>query len=394
MHKFKVKYEPLQVRNILIEMKNLSELMVYSAYCSVIYGDVKLAKEVMRLEERVDYLNLQLVMHASLATRTAEDAESMLSVFRMASAIDKISDAAADIASVVVTSKPLLLVGRMLTKSEELISRVKVREGSPLANHTLEEVYDLLGYIFDVFAIRRGERWILEPDLGFRLGVDDVLLVRGSLEAITSLRRQALDMLKEAQPAELPSKYERIVKGLRELRDVSDLMVDLACSALITNSRRIAERIVSLENYVDELYINYEREVISTKELSLDDMLKLIRIAVATENIADAANEMAEIILRDIRPHPVLSMVMRESNERLLDIDVTESLDGKTIEDLGLKKLGASVLAVKRGEKWIIRPSQRMMLLRGDTLLIRCYSEAEDAILAMFQVRNKNGKMA
>ncbi len=384
MHYSRVKYEPIQVKDLLIKMKNFAELMVYLAYCSVMYGDSKLAKEVMRLEKYVDYLSLQLLIHASLATRNVEDAISMLSIFKAASAMDKISDAAADIASVALDSKPSLVGRVILGLGEEIVSRIKIRKNSRLIGLTLKEVFEKIGFIFDVLAIRRDEHWFLEPSPTFRLDVDDAIIVRGHQVGLNSLKREALDV-QEKERIEVPSKYSVILMALKELRDVSDLMVDLACSALATGSRKIAEIIIDLENYVDGLYISYEQKVLKSKEFDINDMLKFVRIAVATENIADAANEIAEVILRGATPHPILVSVFREAEERIIDVKVNEILANKRLGELELEKIGAIVLAVQHEDKWLIKPRSDFKLQYGDTLIVRCYAEAEEKLLEILR---------
>ncbi len=97
-----VEYEPIPVKELLKEMKNISSLMVDLAYLSVLHRDVELAEEVFELEKKMDKLEILLTMQASLATRSPRDAEKIVSIHRLATASNKISDAAADIASIVL----------------------------------------------------------------------------------------------------------------------------------------------------------------------------------------------------------------------------------------------------------------------------------------------------
>ena len=97
-----IKYEPIGVREVLTEMKDLSELMVDLAYSAVLFNDREIAEEVKELESRVDHLRYILSMNAMIAVRDAEDAESMIPIVTVASAADKISDVAADIATIVL----------------------------------------------------------------------------------------------------------------------------------------------------------------------------------------------------------------------------------------------------------------------------------------------------
>ena len=100
----KIEYTPISVRDALTEMKNLSEVMIDLAYSAALFHSHELAEEVLELEERVDYLAYVLNMTVMLAARDAEDAEALVGVSIVASATNDISDAAADVASLVLAS--------------------------------------------------------------------------------------------------------------------------------------------------------------------------------------------------------------------------------------------------------------------------------------------------
>ena len=93
--------EPKSVKDLLVEAKDASELMVDLAYAAVFFNEQKLAREVERLEERMSGNLHRLRMVAMLAARSPEDAEGMAAVLWIADAVEKIGDAASDIARVV-----------------------------------------------------------------------------------------------------------------------------------------------------------------------------------------------------------------------------------------------------------------------------------------------------
>ncbi|MDQ4024880.1 MAG: potassium channel protein, partial [Actinomycetota bacterium] len=115
---------PRTVKGLLAEIKDSSELMIDLAYAAVFFGDTDLAKEVRRLEERMFEHLHQLRKMAILAARSPEDAEHMAGVLEIASAVEKIADAAEDISHVVSSGLGInddLL--RDLRHSDEIISR-------------------------------------------------------------------------------------------------------------------------------------------------------------------------------------------------------------------------------------------------------------------------------
>lgn len=63
--------------------------------------------------------------------------------------------------------------------------------------------------------------------------------------------------------------------------------------------------------------------------------LGLIRLGVVTEKIADAASQISEVVLRGIKPHPILKLAIREAEETVFHTRVATSsvLAGKTLKE-------------------------------------------------------------
>ena len=66
------------MKDILKEMKNISDLMIDLAYYSAMYRDEALVDEIIKLGDYVHRLELQLMMQAAIAVRSAHEAERML----------------------------------------------------------------------------------------------------------------------------------------------------------------------------------------------------------------------------------------------------------------------------------------------------------------------------
>ncbi|MCD6096577.1 MAG: hypothetical protein J7J99_08480 [Thermoprotei archaeon] len=383
---YRIDYAPVSVKDILIKMKNLASLMVGLAYYSILYDDRKLAKEVYNLEELVDFLNLQLIMQASIATRSAKDAKRMISVFRLASAIDKISNAAADIAAIAFAKRRTKIMASAITSSRDMIARIKIRQGSSIVGKSLREIHKILDIVFDVIAVRRNTRWILEPKSDLIVNLNDVLIVRGSEEAIELLRNAANDYKEQRKAIELLDKD--IINDMIKLKEISELMVYLAYMSIMTRSAEISEYVLNLEDYVDNLYVKYMMDSIKSKSnLPSEDIVALLRIATATETIADAAAEIAEIIVRGLDPHPILTDVIQKGLEQIISVKVPNALNNVKVRELELENYGAHLLAIRRNSEWIVNPKGDEVLYEGDLLLIRCYEESANSIRQKFSKR-------
>ena len=180
---------PRNVKDIFVEMKNTAELMVDLAYSAALFKEREIAEEVLELEEYLDLLNYNLAVRAVLAARNIKEAEQITSILQMGRAIDDISNAAADLAKMVLEEKLHPLITEVILESEETIGKIVVSPDSVLVGKTLDELDLSTNTGVWILAIRRGKRWIFDPDEDMKIMPGDIIIGRGT--------RTALDYLKE-----------------------------------------------------------------------------------------------------------------------------------------------------------------------------------------------------
>lgn len=176
--------------------------------------------------------------------------------------------------------------------------------------------------------------------------------------------------------------FETIADKLTILKDTSELMIDLAYSSLLLNSSKLAEEVMMLEEYVDKLHVEFELLVLSSgiKKEEARDFLGLMRVGMGTERIADAAAKIAEVVLRGLKPHLVLKLVIEEAEETVTRIQVTEDslLVSKRLRDAKIpEETGMWVLVIRREDRWL-RPKPETKILAGDILVASGYAEGEE----------------
>lgn len=187
-----VEYQPIPVRDLLVEMKDLSELMIDLAYSAVMFNDKDLADEVMEMEERVDYLGYLLLMNASLAVRDKKDAEQIVSIMKTASAANKISDAAADIAGLVIHDIGIpVILWLAVSQADEIVGRATILKQSMLVGKSLADINLEEEIGADIIAIQRRRKWEINPPEAFELDKGDRVIARGSAESMKKLQRLA-----------------------------------------------------------------------------------------------------------------------------------------------------------------------------------------------------------
>src|SRR3989304_59509 len=174
-------------------------------------------------------------------------------------------------------------------------------------------------------------------------------------------------------------RFEEIVECFVQLKITAELMMDLAYTSLMLNSRELAEEVQRLEEYMDKLHTDFELLALTSdfKKEEASGFLGLIRLGVATEKIAEAAAEMAEVVLRGIEPHPVLKLTRKEAEETVTQACVTDDspLINKTLKEARVhEQTGMWVLAIRRGEK-TLRPKADSKIQAGDILIASGYAE-------------------
>ncbi len=187
----RTKYKAVPVRETLVEMKDISEMMIDLAYSAAIMNNKPLAEEVMYLEKRMDDLVYVLNMNLMLSARNWRDAETLAAVQRVGSLTNVMSDAAGDVAGLVLRGIKVHPVAReVFERTEENLEHAHIKEGSILEGNSVDELHLARRIGADIIAIRRGEHWLINP--GKEIIVpEDVIVARGTQEGLIKLVQAA-----------------------------------------------------------------------------------------------------------------------------------------------------------------------------------------------------------
>ena len=381
----RVEYEPVSVKEVLGEMKDIAELLIDLSYSSVLFDSEALAEEVLALESQMDVLQLKARMSLVMAGRSPEEAEQLAPIFGIVGAAEKISDAAGDVAKVVLDDIGLPTALRSaLPEPVETLARVHVAGDSPYAGRTLGDVNLETETGVRVLAVRRGDEWLLNPDLHTTLRTGDVLVCRGPEDGIEAVHETVTGEPYE-RPVVAESEIEdldRAVETVVLMKNVSELAVDLAYGSVLFDDPELAREVSELEVEVDALKSRFEAWALRAAA-EVDDPVTirgLLHIASGTEVISDAALEISEGVLRDLGSHPVVQAAVDESDEVLVSVpvDAGSDLAGTTIRDQEIRTTtGMLVIAIRReaaddGETdWLLTPDPGTRLRPGDNLIAK-----------------------
>src|SRR5256714_3549180 len=370
--------QPRNVKELLSELKDESELMVDLAYAAVFFNEEDLAEEVEELEERMDGHLRRLREVAMLAARSPEDAEAMAGVLHIAGAIEKIGDAASDMARVVQAKLGIPDALRPdLRHADEIVGRVKVRENGPSVGRSLRELTLPTETGMWLIAVRRGAQWEFDPGPGSVVTEGDVLLFQGPEEGVNLIRELAgAPPLPPGPESDAPplTELDRAVDILVEMKNSAEVAVGLAYSALLFQDPALAAEVAALEGRSDVLHDEMESWVLraAPEARRPDELRGMLRLAYASERIFDAARDMTWLVEQGEELHPVVALALEESEEIATEtiVEPGSHAAGRSLKELQLEtETGMFVLAIQRGRRWVYRPRPRFTLEPGDRVI-------------------------
>lgn len=368
---------PRTVKALLAEVKDSSELMVDLAYAAVFFEDVELASEVRALEEQMFDHIFRLRELCILSARSPEDAHHMSGVLGVASAAENVADAAADIADVVITGLRIPAeLRRDLKHADEVVSRLQVHEGTPVAGQSLRALSLPSAMGIWVIAIRRDRIWNFDPKADDVISSGDALLVRGPEDGIAKAR-QTVGALAIEPPEVAESGMEGLEEAvdlLVELKNAAEAAVGLGYSSLLFNDQALALEVSQLESRSDQIHEQFEAWVlrVAASGARLEDLRGLLHLGQASERIFDAAREMTRLVEKGEELHPVVAAALVESDEVGYEATLApnSTADGKSIRELTIESAtGMFVLAIQRGNRWTYRPSAKYTFQAGDRII-------------------------
>ncbi len=179
-----------KIREILVEMMNLSQLSVDLAYSSAIFYNREIAGEVSKVEERMDHMQEAVEHEILLFAKVTDNVKLLRGLLRLAWALESITDASVEMASVVqsgVALHPVFISA--MEESDEVISKIEVKPDSRLDGLTVMECGLQSDMGIQIVTIRKARmgKWEYHPKGDTRIEAGDVLIMKGSKEAISSL---------------------------------------------------------------------------------------------------------------------------------------------------------------------------------------------------------------
>lgn len=160
---------------------------------------------------------------------------------------------------------------------------------------------------------------------------------------------------------------------LTSIKNISELTVDLAYSAVLFNDAELREEVLELEEYVDYLiYLLFMSASFAVRDREDAEMMAgIMKLAMAANRISDAAGDIASTIVRG-EGLKILTQAFSKTEERVMRLTVNKNspLCNKKIDSLK-GQLGVDVIAIKRKGRLLINPKENSKLIADDVVIVR-----------------------
>ncbi|AWB26231.1 potassium channel family protein [Halococcoides cellulosivorans] len=172
---------------------------------------------------------------------------------------------------------------------------------------------------------------------------------------------------------------------LTELKDTAELLIDLSYSAVLLDSEAIAGVVLDLEDELDVLGMQARMSLLVAARNPEDarQLAPVLGVVGATETIANAAGDIASVVLEEVGLPPGMRGSLPEAVESIVRAEIAPgaALVGPTLGERNLETdAGVRVIALERDGSWHLDPGAETRLRPGDAVLFRGPEDGLDAV--------------
>lgn len=175
---------------------------------------------------------------------------------------------------------------------------------------------------------------------------------------------------------------QNIKENILQIKNMSELMLDLAYSAIFLEDERITREVDQLAAKIKELEDETYQYVFRIKEAD-EKRIVLLDMVDHVKSVADAAQQLAKLAKRSKHFPTVIKDILQDSDERVVAEKITanSNLANTTVGELKLRtKVGIRVIAVQRRDMWYFGITKEFSLAPGDVIVAVCSAHAEQML--------------
>ncbi len=359
----KLSFKKKSVKEVFVEMKDLSELMVDLSFYSLFFDNKQLADEVLELEKQMDELEYDAIISTILAVRNYRDAKKVAPLTVILGAIEDISNGAGDIAKIVKNDVEIPEeVRRKLSGCFEPVISVDASE--EMVDKRFVDIFD---EDVELLALFREGVWKVGPE-NLKIAEGDKMVVRGPADKLRNMKEDKLSF----DDVKIDGSVEEVVDILLDMRELSELSIDLSFNAVLSGSEFIAKEVVDLEEIIDQKLSELQEKVLSSaSEITNPLVLKgVLQLGYSLELITDASLEIGETVLKGFDVHPVFDEAVKDSRGFVVRREIEKPDFLEKVVD-GISKVKAVKKHGYDGFEWVFSPEKDFFVEEGDVLILK-----------------------
>jgi len=163
---------------------------------------------------------------------------------------------------------------------------------------------------------------------------------------------------------------------MTEMKDISEVIVDLAYASLMYNSEDLANSVNEFEDRMDDLKYAIRVKVMLAARTKEDatQLSGLLQVASAADSISHEASEIVKLLNVPVEKRPFIPLILSESDEKIKMTRISPNSDmvGNTIGYLMVEaNTGMKIIALKNRQGWLYDPDEDTKLRAGDDIIVR-----------------------
>ncbi|OYD15228.1 hypothetical protein CH333_06160 [candidate division WOR-3 bacterium JGI_Cruoil_03_44_89] len=179
------------LKETLIRMRDLSDLMVELGYSAILQDDIELTREVNKIKREIRELTYEMRVSAIYAAKglSKDEIPQVASLLQIGVAVKEISDGIDDMVEIV--ARGVHPVVKAVYRRDTIMKRMIIEKGCRIEGKSLEKAKIPEETGFMIRAIRRGDDWIFEPGAKTVLKPGDIIFLKGKDVAIRKMTEYA-----------------------------------------------------------------------------------------------------------------------------------------------------------------------------------------------------------
>jgi uncharacterized protein with PhoU and TrkA domain len=370
-------YRAISLLELLREARRICDVIIDLSFYAYLTKDLETVDHLLSMVSKAKSMLEVATMHASLVIRRLKEARDILALYRYAVAIEKIIDAALDIAYISLSdhAPDKEVADSIRNLSEEIVVKIK-------ANENLSSFPENISEEFPIDIILRVKDRKYELFFSGKIEKDDIIYIRGYRSAVNEFLKRF--GYKPIEDVAINENLKGILNKIVYLFDTTKVLLDLSQLTTLMADESLAKEVDEIESTIDQYHIELLEEMVKIPPTPNNiTNLSLIWLTTKLEEITDSIEEIALLSFSDKDVREVFKRLQEATGEKYNMVMINKEVSLRNAIEK-VKKYGGNVLAVKKKNNWILQTRLSYgdhILLTNDCIIILYPKEFEKEIV-------------